>query len=79
MRKKTKMAFKGYYTPTPMLFRKFGDALLGVSAFVQTYAIVEEIKWLAILFLFIGVVGKFLSNFFTELEVSEEIKHEGES
>lgn len=68
MKKETKLAFKGYYTPTPMLFRKLGDALLGVSAMVQTYAIVEEIKWLAITFLFIGVVGKFLSNFFTEIE-----------
>lgn len=72
MKPETKLAFKGYYTPTPMLFRKLGDALLGVSAMVQTYAIVEEMKWLNITFLFVGVFGKFLSNFFTEVSKDNE-------
>lgn len=61
-----RVTFKGYYEPTPQLFRKIGDALMGVSSAVTGYAIVEEQKWLAITFLVIGVVGKFLSNFFTD-------------
>ena len=62
-----KLKFKGYYEPTPQLFRKIGDSLMGISSAVTGYAIVEDSKALALTFLIIGVVGKFLSNFFTEI------------
>jgi hypothetical protein len=55
-----------YYSPTPAKWRKLGDALLGVSTTITGFAIYEEAKWLAITALAIGVVGKFLSNFFAE-------------
>lgn len=61
-----KLKFKGYYEPTPQLFRKIGDSLMAISSAVTGYAIVEDSKALALTFLIIGVVGKFLSNFFTE-------------
>lgn len=57
---------KNYYLPTPKKWRKIGDTLLAVSTTITTYAIVEEIKWIAITALVLGVIGKFLSNFFTE-------------
>ena len=57
---------KKYYSPTPAKWRKLGDALLGVSSTITGFAIYEEVKWIAITALAIGVVGKFLSNFFTE-------------
>jgi hypothetical protein len=57
---------KSYYGPTPKKWRKFGDALLGVSTTITGFAIFEETKWLAITALAIGVAGKFLSNFFSE-------------
>jgi len=63
-----KIAFKGYYEPTPQLFRKIGDGLMGVSSAVTGYAIVEESKILALSFLALGVLGKFLSNFFCEVK-----------
>jgi hypothetical protein len=59
------MKFKSYYKPTPKKWRKIGDALLGVSL----VAIPVELggyKWLSISLFVLGVVGKFLTNFFEE-------------
>jgi hypothetical protein len=56
-----------YNSPTPKFYRKIGDALLGVSTIVTTYAIAEEwSKYLQLSALILGVVGKFLTNFFSE-------------
>tara|TARA_R110000868_G_scaffold67860_1_gene200950 strand:+ start:177 stop:359 length:183 start_codon:yes stop_codon:yes gene_type:complete len=55
-----------YYAPTPAKWRKLGDALLGVSTTITGFAIYEDVKWIALTALAIGVVGKFLSNFFSE-------------
>jgi hypothetical protein len=60
------MKLKNYYNPTPQKWRKIGDALLGVSTTITGFAIYEELKWVAITALLAGVVGKFLSNFFSE-------------
>ena len=57
---------KKYYAPTPTKWRKLGDALLGVSTTITGFAIYEDVKWIAFTALAIGVVGKFLSNFFSE-------------
>jgi len=61
-----KITIKGYYEPTPVILRKIGDSLLAVSTFITAYGIANEIKWLSYTSLAIGVVGKFLSNFFTD-------------
>ncbi len=53
-----------YYRPTPVKWRKIGDALLAASATIATFAIAEEVEWLAYVALFTGVVGKFLTNLF---------------
>ena len=55
-----------YYAPTPVKWRKLGDALLGVSTTITSYAIYEEVKWIALTALALGVVGKFLTNFFSK-------------
>lgn len=55
-----------YKKATPEKFRKLGDALLGVSTTITGYAIAEEYKWLALTSLILGVIGKFLTNFFAE-------------
>lgn len=57
---------KHYYAPTPKRWRKLGDALLGISTTITGFAIMEEYKWLAISALSLGVIGKFLTNFFKE-------------
>lgn len=55
-----------YYNPTPKKWRKLGDALLGVSTTITGFAIYEDVKWIAYTALIVGVIGKFLTNFFTE-------------
>jgi hypothetical protein len=57
---------KNYYKPTPAKWRKLGDALLGVSTLITTFAVYENVHWVALTALIIGVVGKFLTNFFTK-------------
>lgn len=61
-----KKLFKKYYQPTPTNIRKIGDSLLAASTIVSTYAISNDYKAIGIAALIGGVVGKFLSNFFTE-------------
>jgi len=53
-----------YYRPTPLKWRKIGDTLLAVSTTITIFAIAENVEWLAYVALFIGVVGKFLTNLF---------------
>ena len=60
--------FKDYKQPTPKKWRRLGDSFLAVSTMITGYALVEEYKWVAILSLTLGVVGKFLTNFFKEDE-----------
>jgi hypothetical protein len=55
-----------YYSPTPVKWRKLGDALLGISTTITGFAIYEEIRWIAITALLLGVIGKFLTNFFSK-------------
>ena len=55
-----------YYTPTPMKWRKLGDALLGASTTITGFSIYNDMKEVAIAALLLGVIGKFLSNSFTE-------------
>ena len=61
----TKMK-KNYYTPTPKKWRKLGDALLATSTAITGFAMYEDVKWVALTALITGVVGKFLTNFFTD-------------
>lgn len=55
---------KRFYDSTPKHWKKIGDALLASSTTLTAYAVVEEIKWLALTALFVGVVGKFITNTF---------------
>jgi len=61
-----KLSIKDYYEPTPKTFRKFADALLGVSLFVTGYSVVMQHDTLAIIFIIIGAIGKFGTNFFSD-------------
>lgn len=63
---KVKFSWKGYFEPTPRLWRKVGDGLLGISVFVTGAGIFTDMKWISAGALVIGVVGKFMTNFFTE-------------
>lgn len=55
-----------YYHPTPKKWRQLGDALLGVSTTITGFSLYNEMKEVAFAALIIGVVGKFLTNFFVD-------------
>jgi hypothetical protein len=61
-----KFDINGYYKPTPKNFRKLGDTLLGMSQFLTGYAVVMDEKWLALVCIAIGTIGKGMTNFFVE-------------
>jgi hypothetical protein len=68
-----KPKIKSYYKPTPVKMRKLGDAMLGASTFAATtwqFYMTEPGKWPTIM-LTIGVVGKFITNFFTDDETNK--------
>lgn len=53
---------KSYYKPTPVLWRKIGDALLIVSTSVTMYGISSHQDLLAIIACISGTVGKVITN-----------------
>lgn len=63
---KLKKALKNYYRPTPVFWRKLGDALLGVSFIITGSTLYAGYKWVPMVSLTTGVVGKFLSNMFSD-------------
>lgn len=66
----TKISLKSYFEPTPSLFRKIGDSLLVVTAYLQMNPDMlgeEYTRWVSIGFL----ISKFLTNFFTEVPNTE--------
>lgn len=72
-----KASIKSYFQPTPKRFRVLGDSLASASVFVSSYAIINDMKSVAILVLASGWLGKFLTNFFTD-ETSTNEKNENQ-
>ena len=62
---------KNYYKPTPVKWRKLGDALLAVSVTITGFAMYGNVQWVALTALITGVIGKFLTNFFKEDDTEE--------
>jgi hypothetical protein len=60
---------RNYYKPTPVKWRKLGDALLAVSVTITGFAMYENIQWVALTALITGVIGKFLTNFFKDDDI----------
>jgi hypothetical protein len=54
--------FRCYWLPTPKKWRMFGDTLLAVSTFANTFEIARDNHKIAIAILTVGVIGKFLTN-----------------
>jgi len=52
--------------PTPRNLRKLGDGLLAVSTVITGASIAEGFEIIAYMSLAVGVIGKFLTNFFAE-------------
>lgn len=69
-----------YYKSTPKKWRIVGDSLLAISMFITENALSalqsgqadsSEVLWIARIAIGIGVVGKFLTNFFKEDEIAQ--------
>jgi len=63
------MNLKNYWAPTPKKWRKIGDALLAVALFAQTQEALTGYSHMTQIISIVALVGKFLTNFFTEEEV----------
>ena len=66
MKKLKNSIVEKYYTNVPVIWRKVGDGLLSVSTFITMSAISVDNDVLAYTALGIGIVGKFITNFFSE-------------
>lgn len=73
---------KSYWSPTPKKWRRIGDSLLAVSTTVAIGGLwqfeslreiftVTELKTIIILSITMGVIGKFLTNFFKDENSNE--------
>lgn len=60
------MKSSNYYKPTPNKWRKLGDTLLAVSTTITGFSLYADLKWVAGVALVLGVLGKFLTNFFSD-------------
>ena len=59
-----KEKWENYKADTPEFWRKVGDSLLAVSATSGVPAVMMDYKYTGIAIFIMGIVGKFLSNFF---------------
>lgn len=60
------MKLKHYWQPTPKKVRKLGDALLAMSMYAQTQEMFTGHSILLASVSIIGLIGKFLTNFFSD-------------
>jgi hypothetical protein len=77
MIKKFNSLMCNYWKPTPKKWRKLGDSLLSVSTVLSIGGLWQfdnlkdvftsnELKVMIVLSIFLGIIGKFLTNFFVE-------------
>lgn len=63
----TKITLKSYLEPTPKLFRKIGDSILGAALFILANPDLlgpKETRWVT----FAMIIAKIFTNFFTDDE-----------
>ena len=59
-----KVGLDQYFRLTPKNIQKIFDGLTAFSIFMTGYAVVMEVKWLAIMFIAIGGIGQFGQKIF---------------
>jgi len=58
--------WKHYFSPTPKRMRIFGDSLAAAGTFGASIAILNGHPIAGTAIMIIAVIGKFISNFFTD-------------
>jgi len=61
-----KLSHRNYMKATPKNMRRLGDGLLAVATTITSASIASGNDILAYISLGVGVIGKFLTNFFAE-------------
>jgi hypothetical protein len=61
-----KFGFKQYFQPTPKKLRVLGDTLVALGTAAGSWTIVDGNHQAGTIIVVISVIGKFLSNFFSE-------------
>jgi len=67
------MKWSNYFKPTPKRVRVLGDSLAGSAVFIATISMVSGYEKIAIAVAVVGMVGKFISNFFTDENTDNDI------
>ena len=62
--------FKHYFAPTPKRIRVLGDSLAAAGTFGSTIAVLNGHPVVGTIIIVVAVFGKFISNFFTDGDVS---------
>lgn len=58
--------WKHYFSPTPKRLRVLGDSLAAAGTFGATIVVLNGHPVAGTVIMIVGVVGKFISNFFTD-------------
>jgi hypothetical protein len=68
MQEKIKTLKEGYYKPTPVKWRKIGDAIQDVAIIggAVLAMVVAPPAWIPVAIMVIGRIGKIITNFATE-------------
>jgi hypothetical protein len=64
--KTTKFGWKHYFAPTPKRIRILGDSLAAAGTFAASIAILNGHATSGTVIMIVAVIGKFISNFFTD-------------
>lgn len=66
-----KFGWKYYFAPTPKRLRILGDSLAAAGTFGASIVVLNGQPIAGTIIMVVGVIGKFISNFFTE-EIQNE-------
>ena len=70
---KMKFGLKEYFKPTPKRLRVFGDSLAAAGTLGASIAVLNGHPIAGTIIMVVAVVGKFISNFFTDEEVKQDV------
>ena len=71
MSKKLKFGWKEYFAPTPKRLRVLGDSLAAAGTFGAGIVVLNGHPLAGTIIMAVAVVGKFVSNFFSEEPTNE--------
>jgi hypothetical protein len=68
-----KFGLKSYFKPTPKRIRVFGDSLAAAGTFGAGIVVMNGHPLAGTIIMVVAVIGKFISNFFTDEEVKQDV------